>query len=630
MTYLNEQSRKTISEKKKNLIESNLHAIGDFIEAICGLRHEQYQTKEVVWSQNLGQIKATLQDDNYFLFIGRFSSGKSSFINSLLGIDLLPTAPVPCTAVVTEVRFSKDCGRRWGSIVYQNGERDEKDQEELKDIIQGRKNIENGAIHHIELILDINELGEENKDSFNSLIDKVVLVDCPGFDSPYRFSEDILNEYVEKASFTFYLLPSNDFGGFSEVTRLTNMRKKTATLIPLISKSDLIEDDEEKERITEDFAKALSGKFNDMAPVFISTFKYKEWFNKANSCREQIYLGNLPESDLCELNRLRVESGINQVFEVIGSKSKDSELNEKKVASVLCDFNELVDDLHRSAINEEKYWRKELDKIGYDIDNKTYKKLEDNNRAIDNYISEQSKSVSKELRGNIVIGLNSLLNEKKGHPINDDIKKVFDEKFEDIIAKYSPIWTRRFKEYFDELSITYNMENPKFVIPDFRNLPIPFSHIPAGVLEGITKSGTESIMLSLAGGGLIASKAAIASVAFVGGALSTLAGLAGIAMLAYVGIKNINPIKDGIAHQKEKNDQKVQNEISNILDNDYRLNFEDAIKKSMMDYKEAINKAFKKNMDSDKAQKLQNYERSVEIKEELEVIQNNLNQQVGN
>ena len=628
MTYLNEQSRKTISEKKKNLIESNLNAIGDFIESIYSLRQEQYQTKEVVWSQKLSQIKATLQDDNYFLFIGRFSSGKSSFINSLLGIDLLPTAPVPCTAVVTEVRFSKNCGRKWGCVVYQNGERDEKDQEELKDIIQGRKHIENGAIHHIELILDVNELGE-NKDSFNSLIDKVVLVDCPGFDSPYRFSEDILNEYVEKASFTFYLLPSNDFGGFSEVARLTNMRKKTATLIPLISKSDLIEDEEEKERIIEDFAKALSGKFNDLIPIFISTFKYKEWFRKADSCKEQIALGTLSESDLSELNRLRLESGINQVFDEIGSKSKDSELNEKKVESVLYDFNELVDDLHRSAINEEKYWRKELDKIGYDIDGKTYKKLEDNNKAIDCYISEQSKSVSQELKRNIVMGLSSLLSEK-GHPAKDDISRIFIEKFDDIINKYSPVWTRRFKEYFDGLTIAHSMDDPKFVIPDFRNLPIPFSHIPAGIIEGISKSGAESIMISLLGGGLIASKAAIATAGLIGGALSVLAGIAGVALLAYVGIKNINPIKDGIAHQKEKNDQKVQNAISSILDNDNRLNFEDAIKSALLKYKETINQAFKNSMDNDKAQKLQNYERSVEIKEELEIIQNNLNQQVGN
>ncbi len=39
---------------------------------------------------------------------GEFKRGKSTFINSLLGKDVLPSAVVPLTSVITIVRYSKN------------------------------------------------------------------------------------------------------------------------------------------------------------------------------------------------------------------------------------------------------------------------------------------------------------------------------------------------------------------------------------------------------------------------------------------------------------------------------------------------------------------------------------------
>ena len=46
------------------------------------------------------------------LVIGRFSAGKSTFINALLGASILPSSPVPTTGVLCEIRYAEDAHKK--------------------------------------------------------------------------------------------------------------------------------------------------------------------------------------------------------------------------------------------------------------------------------------------------------------------------------------------------------------------------------------------------------------------------------------------------------------------------------------------------------------------------------------
>src|SRR5688500_2667189 len=49
-------------------------------------------------------VEDRLRDDRYYLaVIGEFSAGKSTFINALLGLDLLPTSALRTTAAATRI-----------------------------------------------------------------------------------------------------------------------------------------------------------------------------------------------------------------------------------------------------------------------------------------------------------------------------------------------------------------------------------------------------------------------------------------------------------------------------------------------------------------------------------------------
>lgn len=57
---------------------------------------------------SLSDASGQLNDDTLrVLVMGKFSSGKSTFLNALMGQKLLPAKPTPTTAVIGEIVYSE-------------------------------------------------------------------------------------------------------------------------------------------------------------------------------------------------------------------------------------------------------------------------------------------------------------------------------------------------------------------------------------------------------------------------------------------------------------------------------------------------------------------------------------------
>jgi small GTP-binding protein len=68
--------------------------------ALLGPRHKRE------WEERIEELLARLADDRFNLVVvGRFSRGKSSLMNAILGTDRLPTGIVPLTSVITTVAY---------------------------------------------------------------------------------------------------------------------------------------------------------------------------------------------------------------------------------------------------------------------------------------------------------------------------------------------------------------------------------------------------------------------------------------------------------------------------------------------------------------------------------------------
>ena len=76
-------------------------AIADFLR-----RATPASTDSNAWRARTGPVFTRLAEDRFNLvLVGRFSRGKSSLVNAILGMDRLPTGIVPLTSVITSVSY---------------------------------------------------------------------------------------------------------------------------------------------------------------------------------------------------------------------------------------------------------------------------------------------------------------------------------------------------------------------------------------------------------------------------------------------------------------------------------------------------------------------------------------------
>ena len=76
--------------------------LGEASEVIADLNMQQFR-------DNLKKLSDKVQNDSFKVqIVGTFKNGKSTFINSLLGEEVLPAYALPCTAVVNEVKWGEE------------------------------------------------------------------------------------------------------------------------------------------------------------------------------------------------------------------------------------------------------------------------------------------------------------------------------------------------------------------------------------------------------------------------------------------------------------------------------------------------------------------------------------------
>lgn len=60
------------------------------------------------YAEGLKQLGSKVDNDTFKIqIVGTFNNGKSTFINALLGEDILPTKILPCTAVINEIKYGE-------------------------------------------------------------------------------------------------------------------------------------------------------------------------------------------------------------------------------------------------------------------------------------------------------------------------------------------------------------------------------------------------------------------------------------------------------------------------------------------------------------------------------------------
>ena len=288
--------------------------------------------------------------------VGDFSAGKSTLLNKFIGKDILAVNVLPETAIPAELYYSD---REYNIAV-------DKDGNELE--------IDDLSVENIQKYSYIKRyINSENLKK----IDPIILVDMPGFDSPFENHNKSIMSYLDKGVY-YMVLSAIDAGTISKslITQIKNIKSFKKDFTMFITKCEL--------RSKEDF--------NTVKEEMFQTLKYVS-YNK------EIY--NISSTDI-------------NLFSGVMSKLDPENIFE----SIYIDtIKYLIDEL-RSSINlkisalkkDKKANNKiieELNEAIQKIENKREKLIEDEKKK--NYESDVNnivQEVGKELNNNMDLLVN--------------------------------------------------------------------------------------------------------------------------------------------------------------------------------------------------------------------------------
>ncbi len=198
------------------------------LENLKPLVHEEHR-------QALAEVGAKLKEEVFNLVIlGQFKRGKSTFINALLGEDLLPTAIVPLTSVVTIIQYGPEVRVR---VRFLDGSEEEIPLSNLPDYItergnpKNRKNVHEVTIFHPSPYLQ----------------GGVRIIDTPGVGSVYRHNTDVAYRYLPYVDAGIFIISVDPPLSESEHLFLKDIRDYVDKIFFVVNKIDQVCDEDREE-----------------------------------------------------------------------------------------------------------------------------------------------------------------------------------------------------------------------------------------------------------------------------------------------------------------------------------------------------------------------------------------------
>jgi len=186
--------------------------------------------------------------------LGQFKRGKSTFINALLGADVLPTGVIPLTAVATFIAW----GRQPLVIVHFRGEAPN---EEFA--VHTADEIRNALFRFVaEEANPENRLGVERVDLFypaDILADGTVIIDTPGVGSTLRHNTEAALQVLPECDAAFFVVSADPPITEVELEYLRRLKSKTTRVFFILNKADYLRP-HEQHSVVEFLQKVLSEK----------------------------------------------------------------------------------------------------------------------------------------------------------------------------------------------------------------------------------------------------------------------------------------------------------------------------------------------------------------------------------
>ncbi len=189
-----------------------------------------FQVDEGDGNKRLRELKDKLTEQQFNLVVmGQFKRGKSTFINALLGAEIVPIAIVPLTSVVTILRFGPEPK---GVVRYLAGAEEEIMLSDIARFVTERGNPENKlGVKYVEVFYPCDYLK-----------DGVRIIDTPGVGSVFQHNTDIAYAYLPYVDAGIFVVTADPPLGQSEHQFLRDTRDYVDKLFFVLNKIDVVDE----------------------------------------------------------------------------------------------------------------------------------------------------------------------------------------------------------------------------------------------------------------------------------------------------------------------------------------------------------------------------------------------------
>ena len=219
-------------------VESSLKALRKEIVAIPELRDSEKHINEIVENLNSPLL---------IMVMGEFSTGKSTFINDLVGQAIAKVDANPTTAVITKLSYGTADKI---TVFFRDGSRKDYDTDSFAKLT-AENDTEANRLHedidHVERKLPID------------ILKSMSIIDSPCLNSIKAVHEETTKGFMDKADTVLWLFDANKPGSQTEIDALKRLNPRL-TPIGIVNKIDTIDEDDgdSAKKIITDIGRKLS------------------------------------------------------------------------------------------------------------------------------------------------------------------------------------------------------------------------------------------------------------------------------------------------------------------------------------------------------------------------------------
>lgn len=425
------------SKLKKNLLSANFT-----------LRHRDRLTSLE------SEIKNYANDDYLVSVLGRFSSGKSSLINAILGVDILPTKVDETTSVITKISYEKK-NAVW--IHYRDGRCIPIDFD--KDTLY--KYLCNQGKNYSETILEVVvQVPSDN------LKNGITIIDTPGLGSAFSLNNQTANDVLLRSSAIIMTLHECSGQENEDIIKKIFQwnYENYYTIIFVITKKDIFDDNDEN-----DFIKSVLGMIDrvktnlqhpDIKMPYICAISskyemlFKQYITGQITIDDLLKAKKLPISSVNDVHVLHTESGFEDLVRILNKTILKSNIRISQIINLLLNvnaivggiYNDLNDYLHyiehyetiedlETALNEKIDFVREIEDDGNNVVSELQK-----------YIEEQSHLYKTDKLDDLV---DKIYCEMVDYIDSTSFEKLKSNKFKKLIQQLEDIRLREIEKYSD-------------------------------------------------------------------------------------------------------------------------------------------------------------------------------------